>query len=205
MRLGADDVSAFRIPHHKIGIAPDGDSSFARIEAHELCRRGGDKLHEAVHAPAAFDDAPFVQQMQTVFHTGKPVRDLAEVLSSQFLLFGESFESFFHTKRAVICGNRLEIVGFKGLPEKLLVGALANRRGANVFRPIKAPVGIVFVREEEILRARFAVCRQAAVARLAYLFHRPMGRNMYDIDGHACHLAECNNTVRRFLLRRRRA
>ena len=85
MGFGADGVFAIGIEDHEIGVAADGDGAFARIEAEEFCRRGGDQFDEAVHAEAALGDAAGVDQAHAVLDAGAAVGNFGEVVACPVL------------------------------------------------------------------------------------------------------------------------
>ena len=48
VRFGADDFFVIGIEDDDVGVGPDGDGAFARIESEEFCRSGRDKLNKTI-------------------------------------------------------------------------------------------------------------------------------------------------------------
>ena len=72
----------------------------------------------------------------------------------------------------VIGGKNFEHAGLDAAPDHLLVGFVARRRAAHVFRALKAWTVEVVRGEEQVLRAGLAVDFETARLRRADLLHR---------------------------------
>src|SRR5207247_7691223 len=96
----------------------------------------------------------------------------------ELLVLGESLEALVHAERAVVGGDDLEVVARKPLPELVLMPLLAKRRAHDVFRAVEARLVVVVDREEEVLRARLGISRQAPVAEGPHLLERLAGRRV---------------------------
>ena len=108
---------------------------------------------------ASWRTPPSWTSVSRVSMPGRAVRDLAEVVLAQLLLFG-------HAERAVVGRDHLQIVLRQPFPQHVLVPLLAQRRRHHVLGAVEARLLVVVVGQEEILRARLGVGGQAHVARL---------------------------------------
>ena len=127
MSLGADRVFAVGIEDYEIGVAADGDRSFARIQTEQLCRSGGDEFYEPVHAETPRGNAAGINQAHAVLNAGTSVGNLREIVSPKFLLLLE-------TEWAVIGGDDLQMIALETVPEFLLMPFFAKGRGKYIFR-----------------------------------------------------------------------
>src|SRR5262249_33481652 len=129
-----------------------------------------------------------------MFHAGTAVRNLAEIVASQFLLFLEA-------KRAVVGRDHLKIVHAESLPQFLLIRLVTKGRGHHVLFAFKAWALIVGVIEKQVLRAGFGVSRQAKVTSVLYLAQRIVAAEMDDVYRRVGHLGEGNRAMNSFGLR----
>ncbi len=185
------------MPQHNVRIASDCKRSLARKQTKEFCRRGAGDLHKSIHAPAALHHAALIRNVHSILDARHAVRNLGEIsLPHRFLLQRE---------RTMIGGDGLQRVIAERAPQGFLIRALTNWRRANIFRAVKTFVGVLFGREGEILRTRFAKSRDAARARRANLFHRKTRRDVDDVHGDAGKFRQRDATMRRFGFRRVRS
>src|SRR5258707_6674630 len=187
MRLRADHLIGVRIENHKVGVRAYRNRSFARVQAEKFRGSRGDELHETVRGKLPAVHAAGVNQAQTMFDAGTAIWNLREVVSAHLLLLLEA-------KRTMVGGDDLQRVARQSLPEFFLVPFFAERRSEHELRAFKARDIHIFQREVKILRARFRIGGQSAVARLAHLFKRVVAGKMDDVDGCAGHLGERDGT-----------
>ena len=153
------------IENHQIGVAADGDRSFARIEAEQLRRSGRNQFHKTVHTESSAGHAAGVDQAHAMLYARAAVRNFREIVAAHFFLF-------FETKRAMIGGDNLQVIVLEAVPEFLLMPFFAQRRSENIFRSFEPGCIKVLERKIQILRAGLGVDGKSAVARLANFFKR---------------------------------
>ena len=127
---------------------------------------------------------------------GPAVGNFSEVVLAEFLLLLEA-------ERAMVGGNHLQGVVRQPLPQFFLVPLLAQRRREHIFRGLESRSIHVFERKVQILRTRFGICRQAAIACLAHFFERLVAGKMHDIHGRAGHFRQRDGAAGGFAFRGR--
>ena len=179
--LGADRMFTVGIKNDEIGVTANRDRSFSRIQAKEFCRSGGNQFDESIHAETSRGDAAGVNQAHAMLNAGTTVRNLREVVASEFFLLLE-------TEWTVIGRHDLQMIAFEAVPELFLMPLFAKRRCKNIFRAFKAGNIEVFDREIQVLRAGLGIDRKAAVARLPNLFEGFIAAKVHDVDRSSRHL-----------------
>src|SRR5207237_1279341 len=112
MRLRADRLLAVRIEDHNVGIGPDSNGALPGKEAEDFRSSGRCQFDKAVWSDSILDDAAIVDEAHAVFDAGAAIRNLAEVVTSEFFLFLEA-------ERAVVRGDYLQVISAEALPELL--------------------------------------------------------------------------------------
>src|SRR4029077_15152625 len=130
-------------------------------QAEEFCRRSGNELHESVGREFSAVNAPGINQAKAVLDTRAAVWNFREIIFPQFLLS-------LHEEREVVCRNNLQCVLRQALPQFFLIPLFSQWRSEYVFRALETRHIHIFERQMKVLRARFGVGGQAAIARLAY-------------------------------------
>src|SRR5260370_2252134 len=171
MRFRADGVLAVGIEDDEISITSDRDGSFARIETENPGWSCGDKLHEAVHAKAAFADRAGLHEAHAVLDARSAVGDFGEIVFAHFLLLLE-------TERTMVGGNNLQMVLLQAVPELFLVPLLAQRRRENILGSFESGLVHVVDGEIQILRTRFRVHPQSPIAAFAHFFKSAFAAHM---------------------------
>src|ERR1039457_3838360 len=189
-RLGAQRELAVRVEDDEVGVRAGGDRPLLREEPEDLRGRSGGQLEEAVHGDAIPDDPAVVQEGHARLDAGGAVRDLREVALAELLLL-------LHAERAVVGRHGLQVVHAEAAPQRFLVALCAERRRHDVLRALEPRLLVVVIREEEVLRTRFGVHGQAAVARLGDLLEGLGGREVDDVERYARHFREADREVRR--------
>src|SRR5439155_18997694 len=123
----ADRLLAVRIEDHNVGIGPDSNGALPGKEAEDFRSSGRCQFDKAVGSDSILDDAAIVDEAHAVFDAGAAIRNLAEVVTSEFFLFLEA-------ERAVVRGDYLQVISAEALPELLLIRFVAQRRRHHVFR-----------------------------------------------------------------------
>src|SRR5712692_7147381 len=83
-----------------------------------------------------------------MFNAWAAVRNLTEIVATQFLLFLKA-------ERTVVGGDHLEIVSAQSFPKLFLIRLVPERRGHDIlcaFEPVLLVIGVI---QEQILRACF--------------------------------------------------
>src|SRR3981081_4153101 len=111
-----------------------------------------------------------------MFDAGTAIWNLREVVSAHLLLLLEA-------ERTMVGGDDLQRVARQPLPEFFLIPFFTEWRSEHVLRAFKAGDIHIIQREVKILRARFRIGGQSAVARLAHLFKRVVAGKMDGVDG----------------------
>ena len=198
VRLRADQMLGFGIPHHDVGVASRRDRALLGIHAEDARRRRGHDLHKSIQRDLARAHAVMMQQLQSILDARPAVGDLGEIVLAQRLLILE-------TERAVIGGDHLQVIGLQPIPQLRQILLLAQRRRKDVLRAFETGQLHVVDREQQILRTGFGKRGQTAIASFAYLIQRILRRQMHDVDGNARNLSQRDGAMDRFRFSQRRA
>ena len=196
MRLRRQRRLLLRIEDDDVGVGARRDRAFLREHAEDLRGRRRGQLDESIHRDLAGPHAAVVDQAHARLDARRAVRDLREVGLAEMLLF--------HAERAVIGGDRLEIVARESAPQSILRRLVAQRRAHHVLRSFEARLFVVVVRQEQILRTGFRERRQSAIARFGHHLERFGGGEVDDVDRHVGDLGERDRAMRGFTFRARR-
>src|SRR5262249_27107075 len=114
MGFGADCLFAAGIEDHNVRVGSHRNRAFLWKQSKDLgsCSRG--QLDKAVQADSLLNDTTIVDQAHTVFDTRPAIRNFAEVIAAELLLFLEA-------ERTVIGRDHLKVISAKPLPQLLLV------------------------------------------------------------------------------------
>ncbi len=127
---GADGQGFVGIEDDEVGVAAGGYSAFAREEAKEFRRHGGDQVDEVIECEPALAHA-LVEQHHAVLDSRQTVGNFREVLATEFFLAVK-------VKGRVIGGDDGEFAALQAMPESLVIGPAAQRRRAAYFAPSKS-------------------------------------------------------------------
>src|SRR5262249_16226439 len=96
MGFGPDGRFPVWIEDYDVGVGSHGNGDFPRKQSKDLGSRRGRKLNEPVETDPPLNDAAIIDQTHPVLDSGPTVRNLAEVIASEFLLLLE-------TEWAMVC------------------------------------------------------------------------------------------------------
>src|SRR5262245_6966130 len=114
MGFGADGLFAVGIGNYNVRIGSHGNRTFLWKQSKDLGSCGRGQLDEAIEADSILNDTPIVNQAHTIFDSGTAVRNFAEVIAAEFLLFLE-------TEWTVVGRDHLKVISAKALPQLFLI------------------------------------------------------------------------------------
>src|SRR5689334_20972985 len=108
MRLRTDGMFAIGIKDNEIRVTTHRNRPLAWVQPKQLCRSGCDQLDKTVRAESAARDSAGIDQAHAMLHSWSAIRDLREVVPSQFLLLLEA-------ERTVVGRNHLQVITFQSV------------------------------------------------------------------------------------------
>src|SRR6202040_2796503 len=126
-----------------------------------------------------------INQAHAVFDARTAIRNLGEVVSSQFFLVLE-------TKWTVVGGDDLEMIAFETVPELFLMPLFTQGWSKNIFRTFEIGNIEVLNWEIQILRAGFCIDGKTSIAGLTNFLESLMAAQMNNVDRSSRHFRKSN-------------